>query len=59
MAYNEEASRISRLQSETERLKSRLARSNFTESQESTSALTGDTLPPGLDLVDDFYLIPA
>jgi len=59
-AYNEEATRATRLQSENEYLKSKIAKSNLSESQEpNTTVLTADNLPAGLDLVDDFYLIPA
>lgn len=58
MAYREEASKISRLQSEADQMKAKLARLNLSESQESSNMLTIDNLPPGLDLVDDFYLIP-
>lgn len=66
-AYNEEAARVSRLQSENDQLKSKLARltaaaagDNSHDSTTSTSVmLTADNLPPGLDLVDEFYLIPG
>nr|SVE93646.1 EOG090X0719 [Scapholeberis mucronata] len=60
-SFNEEASRITRLQAENEQLKSKLARLNNGENQDSTSCnlLSADHFPPGLDLVDEFYLIPG
>jgi len=59
-AYNEEASRITRLQTENDQLKSKLARSTIAEGNESSSvSLLGENLPPGLDLIDEFYLVPG
>nr|SVE76413.1 EOG090X0719 [Daphnia longispina] len=59
--YNEEASRITRLQAENDQLKSKLARINIGETNESgsTNILSSDNFPPGLDLIDEFYLIPV
>ncbi|KAK4018483.1 WD repeat-containing protein 91 isoform X1 [Daphnia magna] len=59
--YNEEAARVTRLQAENDQLKSKLARSNVCDTRESGSnnILSSDNLPPGLDLIDEFYLIPA
>ena len=59
-AYNEEAMRVTRLQAENDYLKSKIVRSNVGENQElCNTGLSAEHLPAGLDLVDDFYLIPA
>nr|SVE75153.1 EOG090X0719 [Daphnia dolichocephala] len=59
--YNEEAGRVTRLQAENDQLKSKLARSNVCDTHEpgSCNILSSDNLPPGLDLIDEFYLIPV
>nr|SVE92418.1 EOG090X0719 [Megafenestra aurita] len=61
IAYNEEASRVTRLQAENDQLKLKLSRSIVGESQEpsNTNILSADNFPPGLDLIDEFYLIPG
>ena len=61
-AYNEEASKITRLQTENDHLKIALSRVNGEDGQESNSlfsSISVDNLPPGLDMVDEFYLIPG
>ena len=48
------------MQTENDQLKSKLARSTTAESNESISvSLLGENLPAGLDLVDEFYLVPG
>nr|SVE93038.1 EOG090X0719 [Moina brachiata] len=60
-AYNEEASRISKLQAENDHLKMALSRVNGEEGQETNTfnPISVENLPPGLDMVDEFYLIPG